>query len=125
MEDVNANIAKLLAVRELGVDIAIDDFGTGYSSLAQLSQVPFTELKIDQGFVTGAHAQPRKRAVVEASLDLARKLDLDTVGEGVETTEDWQMLATLGCSAAQGFLISPAVPGEELVATIGRWRRPN
>jgi predicted signal transduction protein with EAL and GGDEF domain len=50
---------------------------------------------------------------------------LITWHEGVETTEDWQMLATLGCSAAQGFLISPAVPGEELVATIGRWRRPN
>jgi hypothetical protein len=122
---VQADIARGRAASALRIGLSIDDFGTGYSSLAQLSQVPFTELKIDQGFVTGAHAQPRKRAVVEASLDLARKLDLETVGEGVETTEDWQMLATLGCSAAQGFLISPAVPGEELVATIGRWRRPN
>jgi EAL domain-containing protein (putative c-di-GMP-specific phosphodiesterase class I)/AmiR/NasT family two-component response regulator len=125
MADAARGLGVLARLRLKGFGLSIDDFGTGYSSLAQLSQVPFTELKIDQGFVTGAHAQPRKRAVVEASLDLARKLDLDTVGEGVETTEDWQMLATLGCSAAQGFLISPAVPGEELVATIGRWRRPN
>ena len=87
--------------------------------------MPFTELKIDQGFVANVHAQPRKRAVVEASLDLARKLGLETVAEGVETTEDWQTLAELGCAAAQGYLVSPAVAGEDLVATIGRWRRPH
>jgi EAL domain-containing protein (putative c-di-GMP-specific phosphodiesterase class I)/CheY-like chemotaxis protein len=125
MADAARGLGVLARLRLKGFGLSIDDFGTGYSSLAQLSQVPFTELKIDQGFVTGAHAQPRKRAVVEASLDLARKLGLETVAEGVETTDDWQMLAALGCDAAQGFLISPAVPGEELVATIGRWRHPN
>lgn len=125
MADAARGLGVLARLRLKGFGLSIDDFGTGYSSLAQLSQVPFTELKIDQGFVTGAHAQPRKRAVVEASLDLARKLGLETVAEGVETTEDWQMLAALGCNAAQGFLVAPAVPGEELVATIGRWRRHN
>jgi EAL domain-containing protein (putative c-di-GMP-specific phosphodiesterase class I) len=125
MADAARGLGVLARLRLKGFGLSIDDFGTGYSSLAQLSQVPFTELKIDQGFVTGAHAQPRKRAVVEASLDLARKLGLETVAEGVETTDDWQMLAALGCNAAQGFLISPAVPGDELVATIGRWRHPN
>ena len=125
MADAARGLGVLARLRLKGFGLSIDDFGTGYSSLAQLSQVPFTELKIDQGFVVGVHAQPRKRAVVEASLDLARKLGLETVAEGVETTEDWQVLAGLGCDAAQGYLISPAVPGEELVATIGRWRRPN
>jgi EAL domain-containing protein (putative c-di-GMP-specific phosphodiesterase class I)/DNA-binding NarL/FixJ family response regulator len=125
MADAARGLGVLARLRLKGFGLSIDDFGTGYSSLAQLSQVPFTELKIDQGFVAGVHSQPRKRAVVEASLDLARKLGLETVAEGVETTEDWQVLAGLGCDAAQGFLISPAVPGEELVATIGRWRRPN
>ena len=125
MADAARGLGVLARLRLKGFGQSIDDFGTGYSSLAQLSQVPFTELKIDQGFVAGVHAQPRKRAVVEASLDLARKLNLETVAEGVETTEDWQALAALGCDAAQGFLISPAVPGEELVATISRWRRPN
>ena len=125
MADAARGLGVLARLRLKGFGLSIDDFGTGYSSLAQLSQVPFTELKIDQGFVAGVHAQPRKRAVVEASLDLARKLGLETVAEGVETTEDWQALASLGCDAAQGFLVSPAVPGEELVATIGRWRRPN
>jgi len=125
MADAARGLGILARLRLKGFGLSIDDFGTGYSSLAQLSQVPFTELKIDQGFVAGVHSQPRKRAVVEASLDLARKLGLETVAEGVETTEDWQALAALGCDAAQGFLVSPAVPGEELVATIGRWRRPN
>ncbi|MCM2335513.1 MAG: EAL domain-containing protein, partial [Pseudomonas sp.] len=81
-------------------------------------------LKIDQGFVSGAHAQPRKRAVIEASLELARKMNLDVVAEGVETIEDWQMLAELGCGAAQGFLIAQAVPGGDLAATVAQWRRP-
>jgi EAL domain-containing protein (putative c-di-GMP-specific phosphodiesterase class I) len=125
MADAARGLGVLARLRLKGFGLSIDDFGTGYSSLAQLSQVPFTELKIDQGFVSGAHAQPRKRAVIEASLDLARKLQLDTVAEGVETIEDWQMLAELGCGMAQGYLIAPPVPAEELAATIGRWRRPH
>jgi len=108
----------------LGCSVALDDFGTGWSSLAQLSQVPFTELKIDQTFVTGAHKQPRKRAVVEASLDLARKLDLKVVAEGVETIDDWQMLADLGCGIAQGSLVSLAVPATTLPDVVAHWRRP-
>jgi len=124
MADAARGLGVLARLRLKGFGLSIDDFGTGYSSLAQLSQIPFTELKIDQGFVSGAQKQPRKRAVIEASLDLARKLQLDVVAEGVETIEDWQMLADLGCGMAQGHLISQPVPGPELVAALGRWRRP-
>jgi len=124
MADAARSLGVLARLRLKGFGLSIDDFGTGYSSLAQLSQIPFTELKIDQGFVSGAHKQPRKRAVIEASLDLARKLQLDVVAEGVETIEDWQMLADLGCGMAQGHLISQPVPGAELTAALGRWRRP-
>ena len=124
MSDAARGLGLLARLRLKGFGLSIDDFGTGYSSLAQLSQIPFTELKIDQGFVFGAHAQPRKRAVVEASLDLARKLGLTTVAEGVESVEDWQMLAELGCDIAQGWLIGRPVPGSELQAAIARWRRP-
>jgi EAL domain-containing protein (putative c-di-GMP-specific phosphodiesterase class I) len=122
--DPAQSLGVLARLRLKGFGLSIDDFGTGYSSLAQLSQVPFTELKIDQGFVSGAHAQPRKRAVVEASLELARKLSLSVVAEGVETVEDWQMLADLGCGVAQGYLIAQAVPGGDLADTIAQWRRP-
>jgi EAL domain-containing protein (putative c-di-GMP-specific phosphodiesterase class I)/AmiR/NasT family two-component response regulator len=124
MADAARGLSVLARLRLKGFGLSIDDFGTGYSSLAQLSQIPFTELKIDRGFVSGAHQQPRKRAVVEASLDLARKLNLGVVAEGVETTEDWQMLADLGCGNAQGYLIAQAMPGEELAGAVDRWRRP-
>ncbi|HSD15711.1 MAG TPA: EAL domain-containing response regulator [Thermomonas sp.] len=124
MSDAARGLGLLARLRLKGFGLSIDDFGTGYSSLAQLSQIPFTELKIDQGFVFGAHSQPRKRAVVEASLDLARKLGLTAVAEGVENIEDWQMLAELGCDIAQGWLIGRPVPGSELQAAITRWRRP-
>ncbi|QQP94718.1 EAL domain-containing response regulator [Lysobacter enzymogenes] len=124
MADAARGLAVLARLRLKGFGLSIDDFGTGWSSLSQLSQVPFTELKIDQEFVAGASQRPRKRAVVEASLDLARKLGLDAVAEGVETVEDWQMLAELGCAVAQGRLIGEAVPGAELRAALARWRRP-
>ena len=124
MSDAARGLGLLARLRLKGFGLSIDDFGTGYSSLAQLSQIPFTELKIDRDFVNDAHAQPRKRAVVEASLDLARKLGLTTVAEGVETVEDWQMLAELGCDIAQGWLIGRPVPGSELAAAVQRWRRP-
>ena len=123
--DAARGLGVLARLRLKGFGLSIDDFGTGYSSLAQLSQIPFTELKIDQDFVSGASAEPRKRAVIEASLDLARKLQLEVVAEGVETTEDWQMLAEMGCGMAQGFLIAAPVAGEELAGAVARWRRPD
>ena len=111
MTDAARGLGVLARLRLKGFGLSIDDFGTGYSSLAQLSQIPFTELKIDRDFVTGAQAQPRKRAVAEASMDLARKLGLTTVAEGVESLEDWLILAELGCDVAQGWLVARPVPG--------------
>lgn len=125
MADAARGLGVLARLRLKGFGLSIDDFGTGYSSLAQLSQVPFTELKIDQGFVHGAKTQSRKRAVVEASLDLARKLQLETVAEGVESVEDWQMLAELGCGIAQGYLVGAPVAAEDLAGVVGRWRAPH
>jgi EAL domain-containing protein (putative c-di-GMP-specific phosphodiesterase class I) len=124
MGDSARGLGMLARLRLKGFGLSIDDFGTGYSSLAQLSQIPFTELKIDPGFVIGAPKQVRKRAVIEASLDLARKLDLHVVAEGVETMDEWKLLGQLGCDFAQGYLISPAVPGDQLGEAIRRWRKP-
>lgn len=124
MQEAATALQALARLRLKGFGLSIDDFGTGYSSLSQLSQIPFTELKIDQTFVTGAQRNPRRRAVVEASLELARKLGLSVVGEGVETAAEWQMLAELDCTYAQGYLIGRPVPGEELPGVVGAWRRP-
>ena len=123
MSDTARGLGMLARLRLKGFGLSVDDFGTGYSSLSQLSQIPFTELKIDRGFVSGAPTQPRKRAMIETSLDLARKLDLSVVAEGVETDEEWQLLAQLGCDFAQGYLIAAPVAGEELPAAIQRWRQ--
>ena len=118
------SLGVLARLRLKGFGLSVDDFGTGYSSLLQLSQVPFTELKIDQAFVSGAEKLPRKRAMIEASLDLARKLGLSVVAEGVETVEEWRMLSELGCEFAQGYLVSPPVPALELPDAVEHWRRP-
>jgi EAL domain-containing protein (putative c-di-GMP-specific phosphodiesterase class I) len=119
-----AQVLNVLArLRLKGFGLAVDDFGTGWSSLSQLAQLPVTELKIDQGFINGAAADARNRAVVEASVELGRKLGLTTVAEGVRSVEEWQMLAELGCTRAQGELIGLAVPGDQLEAAIEKWRR--
>ncbi len=123
MSDTARGLGMLARLRLKGFGLSVDDFGTGYSSLSQLSQIPFSALKIDRGFVSGAPGQPRKRAMIETSLDLARKLDLKVVAEGVETVEEWQLLAGLGCDYAQGYLISPPVAGEDLPDAILRWRQ--
>ena len=123
MSDTARGLAMLARLRLKGFGLSVDDFGTGYSSLAQLSQIPFTELKIDRGFVHRAPEQPRKLAMIETSIDLARKLGLKVVAEGIETIEEWQLLAQLGCDYAQGYLISAAVPGDHLLETIDRWRQ--
>ncbi|HTA66525.1 MAG TPA: EAL domain-containing response regulator [Xanthomonadaceae bacterium] len=123
MSDTARGLAMLARLRLKGFGLSVDDFGTGYSSLAQLSQIPFTELKIDRGFVHRAPEQPRKLAMIETSLDLARKLGLKVVAEGIETIEEWQLLAQLGCDYAQGYLISQAVPGDRLQEAIGNWRK--
>lgn len=124
MDEAAAALHVLARLRLKGFGLSIDDFGTGYSSLSQLSQIPFTELKIDRSFVAGSARNARKRAVIEASLDLARKLNLGVVAEGVEGVDEWQMLAELGCTFAQGYLISRPAPGEQLPELVARWRRP-
>jgi EAL domain-containing protein (putative c-di-GMP-specific phosphodiesterase class I) len=123
MHEAAPALNVLARLRLKGFGLSVDDFGTGWSSLSQLAQLPVTELKIDQGFINGATAEPRNRAVVEASLELGRKLGLTTVAEGVRNVEEWQMLAELGCTRAQGELIGMAVPGDQLAAAIEKWRR--
>ncbi|MBL0210986.1 MAG: EAL domain-containing response regulator [Holophagaceae bacterium] len=126
--EVMTDVAKVLNVlarlRMKGFGLSIDDFGTGYSSLQQLSNVPFTELKIDQSFVKDSPTQPRHRTIIETSLDLAQKLKLKTVAEGVETRGEWDLLKSLGCEQAQGFFIARPMPGHQLPDWIQMWQAP-
>lgn len=121
IKDVNDTLARLHALAALGVSLAIDDFGTGYSSLAYLKKFPITKLKIDRAFVTGLPADEGDRAIVSATIAMARALKLFVVAEGVETVAQRDYLQDLQCDAFQGFLCSPGLAAadfEQLYATI-------
>lgn len=118
MRDLTRSLDTLTRLRLRRIGLSIDDFGTGYSSLEQLQRVPFVELKIDRAFVDGAAHDAAARAILESSIELAKKLGLTTVAEGVEQIEDYQLLEQLGCDLVQGFLFAPAMSGEALLPWI-------
>ena len=83
--------------------------------MQQLSRLPFTELKIDRSFVTGAWQRSHLRTLLGSAIEIGLRLKLTTVAEGVETVEDWNLLRDMGCDLAQGFLIAKALPADELL----------
>ena len=115
MTEVGTALENLTRLRMKGFGLAIDDFGTGYSSMQQLTRIPFTELKIDRSFVTSASAHESARVILRSSLELARNLGILSVAEGVETHEQWELLAELGCDLAQGHYIAKAMPAAAFV----------
>jgi EAL domain-containing protein (putative c-di-GMP-specific phosphodiesterase class I) len=104
--DVARALENLARLRMKGFGLSIDDYGTGYSSMQQLSRIAFTELKIDQSFVANATKQESARVILASSLDMAKKLNITSVAEGVETQADWNLLRQLGCDIAQGYFIA-------------------
>jgi diguanylate cyclase len=101
-------------LRAIGLEIAIDDFGTGYSSLAYLAELPIDALKIDRSFVSRLASGERHAAIVRSTLDMAHRLGLHVIAEGVEDRRTLMMLAEMGCDAAQGHFFAPAMPATEL-----------
>jgi EAL domain-containing protein (putative c-di-GMP-specific phosphodiesterase class I) len=106
MTEVAPALENLARSRMRGFGLSVDDYGTGFSSLRQLTRVPFTELKIDQSFVTGCAENPSSRAIVESSVDMAHRLEIKGVAEGVETQAEWDVLKRVGCDMAQGYLMA-------------------
>ncbi|GAB4277280.1 MAG: EAL domain-containing response regulator [Methylomicrobium sp.] len=102
--------------------LSIDDFGTGHSSLAQLRDFPFDELKIDRSFSHRAWKDDRLKAIFEASVDLAKHLQMDIVAEGIEDLHDWQFMRRLGCHVAQGYFIARPMPAEQLPVWMQAWQ---
>jgi EAL domain-containing protein (putative c-di-GMP-specific phosphodiesterase class I) len=100
----------LAEVRRLGVRVAIDDFGTGYSSLSYLRHVPLDVLKIDRLFTGTIATSAQQRALVDGIVRLAHTLGLEVVAEGIETTEERDLLRRTGCPYGQGFLFSRPMP---------------
>ncbi|MFN8939546.1 MAG: putative bifunctional diguanylate cyclase/phosphodiesterase [Acidobacteriota bacterium] len=110
-EDPTMAQTILRRLEALGVGLEIDDFGTGYSSLSQLHRLPFDTLKIDRSFVEEMHNEGDR--IVDSILKLAASLGISVVTEGIETREQWEKLARMGCRYGQGFFFARPLPAAE------------
>lgn len=119
MDNVEDAIETLNDIKSMGIKIALDDFGTGYSSLSHLSNLPLDKLKVDQSFVRRIGHDRASRAITEAIIALGRSLDLEVVGEGIDSEDALSYLQQQGCDQAQGFFISRPLPAAEF----GHWYR--
>jgi diguanylate cyclase len=109
MSDAEESVHILEAISRMGVLVSVDDFGTGYSSMSYLRRFPIDKLKIDRCFVEQMTARREDASIVGAIISLAHSLSLKVIAEGVETPEQLQLLAKLGCDQYQGFFFSPAL----------------
>ena len=119
MHNVEDTVGRLTLLKALGVRIAIDDFGTGYSSLAYLRRFPIDVLKIDRSFVSGITETPEAVALVHAMVQLGKALGLETVAEGVETSDQRAQLAAENVNRAQGFLFARPLDVEAVNRLLG------
>ncbi len=117
MDDPEQAALALTACRKAGASVFVDDFGTGYSSLGYLSKLPLDVLKIDYSFVADITTNGNNLMIATAIINLAHALNLKVVAEGIETKEQKDLLAILGCDKAQGFYFASPMPLEELT----RW----
>ncbi|HWJ34287.1 MAG TPA: EAL domain-containing response regulator [Steroidobacteraceae bacterium] len=115
VRELGVALGVLTRLRLRGFGLSLDDYGTGFSSMQQLTRIPFTELKIDRSFVHGAHERESLQVILSSALELANKLGLTTVAEGVETIEDWQLLQEFGCTLGQGWLIAKPMPADDFI----------
>ncbi|WP_170162344.1 EAL domain-containing protein [Caldimonas tepidiphila] len=116
MDSVPEAIETLQALKSAGIRVALDDFGTGYSSLSHLSQLPLDKLKVDQSFVRRLEHDRASRAITDAVIALGRTLDMEVVGEGIESDSARAYLCEHGCEQGQGYLFSRPLPPQEFAA---------
>ncbi len=114
MHDAPATLAKLEALKALGIQLAIDDFGTGYSSLGYLKRFPVDTLKIDRSFVKGIGTNVEDGAIVRAVITVAKSLNLSVTAEGIETAEQLDHLRALGCDHGQGYFFAKPMPSDRV-----------
>ena len=123
MVDPERALRGLTALRNMGVSLAIDDFGTGYSSLAYLQRLPVYAVKIDKSFVRDMVIDLSSRAIVEATVDLAHRLGLKVIAEGVESQQTYEQLVQIGCDGAQGYYLSRPIAAQALAKWIAERER--
>ncbi|CAK0759049.1 two-component system, chemotaxis family, CheB/CheR fusion protein [Gammaproteobacteria bacterium] len=110
INDIGQAIAKMNAIKKLGIALSLDDFGSGYSSLTYLKRLPFEKLKIDREFIRDIMSDSDDAVIVRTIIAMGKALRLEVTAEGVETEEQFQYLGQQGCRLFQGYLFSPPVP---------------
>lgn len=113
MDHIDETVAKINALRAIGVRFSLDDFGTGYSSLSYLRRLPLDQVKIDQSFAHGALDDANDAAICRSIILLGRTLGLDVLAEGIETVEQWRFFTSEGCRYGQGYLFGKPIPRDE------------
>ncbi|WP_319239337.1 EAL domain-containing protein [uncultured Propionivibrio sp.] len=121
--NVDALIERMYALKAKGVGFALDDFGTGYSSLAYLKRLPLDHLKIDQSFVRDVFIDSNDSAIVKTIVALAQSLGLNVIAEGVETEEQRDYLASVGCHACQGYFFSRPLPIDDFERFVRKFQK--
>jgi EAL domain-containing protein (putative c-di-GMP-specific phosphodiesterase class I) len=121
MADPGRMSQALEALGRLGVDLSLDDFGTGYSSLVHLKRLPVSEIKVDRSFVNRMTRDADDAAIVRSIVELGQAFGLRVVAEGVEDEATWQALDELGCDLVQGWLVSRALDGDDLLPWLLRF----
>lgn len=121
LDEAGSHFGVFDRLQELGVGISIDDFGTGYSSLVRLRELPVTEVKLDRSFVSNLHRDAEDLIIVQTVVDLALALGHRTVAEGVELEATAEILASIGCETAQGFLFARPMPLNQFLSFVDTW----
>ena len=120
--DIPEAVERLAPLHSRGVRISIDDFGTGYTSLAVLPRLPLNELKVDQQFVREARTSKASEAIVISVCELAHRLGLSAVAEGIEDIEDVELMTSFGFDLLQGYYFARPMPEHELLVHVGEQR---
>ena len=120
LTDVADIVAKMHALKALGIQLSLDDFGTGYSSLSYLKQLPLDQLKVDQSFVRDIATDPNDAVMVQTIIGMAKNFRLNVIAEGVETSAQLDFLKQNGCMAYQGYLFAKPMPIEEFEVLLGK-----
>ena len=118
IEDSETVMARLHALKDLGILLAVDDFGSGYSSLNHLKRLPIDSVKIDRSFVEGIGRNPVDTGIVRAVVDVARTLNLTVTAEGIETPEQLAQVRALGCDRGQGYYLARPASAELMSALL-------
>jgi EAL domain-containing protein (putative c-di-GMP-specific phosphodiesterase class I) len=121
MRNVEETARRLAAIKELGVRIAIDDFGTGYSSLAHLQKFPVDALKIDRSFISGLTSNQEGGSLIHTLVQLGKDLSIETLAEGIEQSQELDLLRDENCDSGQGFLFARPLDVAATEAFLQNW----